>query len=344
MWPGANPMARIQRIKRRVLRQAVEDNVHLIEGTYQRRPQRRALWYFLGRGAGLAGVLALLVGAYLAADQVVQRLEAGPKSAAVTAGVPRPARVAAPESVEVPSTPPEPITTEVFPLAVRKVILDPGHGGDSTGTVAPGGLMEKDLTLDIAERLARLLEQRAYTVELTRRRDEDVSLEDRARMANESRGDIFLSIHVNWFETKVRGVETYYLGPTDDPYLTQLAARENRDSGYSMADFRKLLEQVYVHARQGESRRLASDVHRALYRSLTATSPELEDRGVKRAPFAVLTGTEMPAILAEVSSLSNDDEARLLATPDYRQQIAHALFEGIVTYSRRMTGTDRRTG
>ena len=129
-------------------------------------------------------------------------------------------------------------------------------------------------------------------------------------------------------------METYYLGPTDDPYLTALAASENRDSGYSLADFRRLLEGVYADVRQGESRDLARAVQAELLRTLRDRSPGLEDRGVKTAPFLVLVSTQMPAILAEVSCLSNEEEARRLAEPDYRQQIAAALHAGIRAYAR----------
>jgi N-acetylmuramoyl-L-alanine amidase len=150
-----------------------------------------------------------------------------------------------------------------------------------------------------------------------------------------------VSIHLNWIDTReVRGVETYYLGPTNDPYLTQLAANENMDSGYSMADFRNMLDRVYAGVRQAESRRLASTVQQSLYNSLRRVNPQLQDRGVKKAPFIVLVGTEMPAILAEVSCLSNEKEARLLMTPEYRQFIAEALFEGIDSYAQQVRGSE----
>jgi N-acetylmuramoyl-L-alanine amidase len=197
------------------------------------------------------------------------------------------------------------------------------------------------MALDISQRLQDLLEDGAFDVVLTRDEDEFVSLEDRAKFANSNRGDLFVSIHLNWIDTReVRGVETYYLGPTNDPYLTQLAANENMDSGYSMADFRNMLDRVYAGVRQAESRRLASTVQQSLYNSLRRVNPQLQDRGVKKAPFIVLVGTEMPAILAEVSCLSNEKEARLLMTPEYRQFIAEALFEGIDSYAQQVRGSE----
>jgi len=234
------------------------------------------------------------------------------------------------------------VDAAAFPLDVRRIIVDPGHGGENLGTEAPSGLIEKEIALDIAMRLRELLETGSFEAELTRELDEFVSLEDRAVFANTRRGDLFISIHLNWIETReVRGVETYYLGPTNDPYLTQLAAEENRDSGYSLADFRGMLDRVYANVRQAESRRLAAAIQQSLYNSLRRVNPRLQDRGVKKAPFIVLTGTEMPAILAEVSCLSNEREARLLMTTGYRQYIAEALFEGIDTYAQQVRGLEQ---
>jgi N-acetylmuramoyl-L-alanine amidase len=146
--------------------------------------------------------------------------------------------------------------------------------------------------------------------------------------------DIFVSVHLNWIENRgARGVETYFLGPTNDPFLTRLAAAENRDSGYSLADMRQLLERIYAGVRQDKSRKLAEVVQAELFRSLGKENPRLEDRGVKSAPFIVLMATQMPAILAEVSCLSNDEEARRLAKPLYRQYIAAALASGLRAYA-----------
>ena len=130
-----------------------------------------------------------------------------------------------------------------------------------------------------------------------------------------------------------RGVETYFLGTTTDPHVQQLAGDENRSSGYTMADFRRLLEGVLADARQGESRKFAESVQGGLVTSLRPFVPRLQDRGVRSAPFVVLIATEMPGILAEVSTVSNDEEARHLRDPAYRQQIARALSNGILAYA-----------
>src|SRR4029077_4141136 len=154
------------------------------------------------------------------------------------------ARGGRPRAAPRPAALPQPVDAAVFPLAVHKIVIDAGHGGASTGTRTPQGMLEKELTLDIADRLRRLLaEQQSFQVIMTRDRDRDVSLRQRGALANQAGADIFVSIHLNWIANRrSRGVETYYMGPTDDPYLTRLAAAENRESGYSLADMRRLLD------------------------------------------------------------------------------------------------------
>jgi N-acetylmuramoyl-L-alanine amidase len=202
-------------------------------------------------------------------------------------------------------------------------------------------MAEKDLTLDVALRLRELLAEAGFEVAMTREDDREVTLEERAGFANRAGADLFVSIHVNWIENRaVRGVETYYLGSTDDPFVTRLAAAENVDSGYAQADLKELLASVYAGLRGDASRRAAAEIQRALLRSLRSVNPAIADRGVKTAPFLVLAETEMPAVLAEVSCLSNHEEAELLSRPLYRQYIAEALAAGIVRFaeSRRPSG------
>jgi N-acetylmuramoyl-L-alanine amidase len=231
------------------------------------------------------------------------------------------------------------LQSAVFPVVIRKVVLDPGHGGKDAGTSRDSSLSEKELTLDIAQRLQSLLEERAsLEVLLTRQADEHVVLKDRAQFANEAGADLFVSIHLNWLEQARQGVETFYLGPTEDPYLVELTSRENRGSGYSMADVRALLDGIYLDLRQEQSQRLAVRIQEALHAGLVEASPGLRDRGVKPAPFLVLVATDMPAILAEVSCLSHREEVELLQTDAYRQRIAEALFEGIDSYARGLSG------
>ncbi len=314
----------IDRVKRRLLREAVTDNLDTIRGLPPRsvRPLRRKgrLWV---RQAPLL-LLTLLGSTYLIGSRSHEVPRATPKS--------QPGNLATLDSIE-------PVNAAAFPLTVKRVVLDAGHGGKDAGASSASRLTEKDVTLDIERRLRGLLERAGFQVVSTRRDDRLIALRERARLANSSDGDIFVSIHVNSLRshTVSHGVETYYLGPTKDPLLTQLAAEENGASGYSINDLRKLLERVYADVRRDESHRLASTLQQQLFTDLHAGDPGLENWGVKRAPFIVLVATEMPAVLAEVGCLSNPREAEMLNRPEYRQQIAQALYRGIHEYAKKGT-------
>jgi N-acetylmuramoyl-L-alanine amidase len=318
--------AKVQRVKRRVLKEAVAENLEVIRGLPPRsvRPARRVARIWLRRAPLLLVPVTLAASTYLVSNT--------PSAAPVTTV----ASVVAPRAPEARSSEPglERITSAAFPLAVRRVVLDAGHGGSDPGATA-ASVTEKAITLDIGKRLRALLERNGFEVLITRSDDRTIALKDRARLANESGSDIFVSIHVNAIleHTASRGVETYYLGPTSDERLTQLAAAENRVSGYSLGDMRKLLDGVYADARRDESHELARAVQHELYTTLRKADPGLENWGVKRAPFIVLVATDMPAVLAEVGCLSNETEAALLGQPEYRQKIAEALFAGIRAYA-----------
>ena len=335
-------MASGRRIKRRLLREAVDDNVLLMRGERARHRRRSGGVYVVVRRLVLLALpIALLTASYVA-TRVAAEWRESPAEASIAAGRPiflepvrRPESRIATIDNGAPRSIPTAIDRSVLPLRVRRVVLDPGHGGEHRGTASVDGeMVEKDLTLDIAQRLRELLQSAAYEVSLTREEDATVSLNERGRLANERQADLFVSIHVNWLgQSANRGVETFYLGPTDDPLVERMAALENADGGVRLADFRSALERVYGDVRRGESRALAEAVQRSLLVSLRTLDPEVRNRGVKSAPFAVLLRTEMPAILAEVSSLSNEEEARQLRDPFYRQYLAEALFEGIRSYT-----------
>ena len=228
---------------------------------------------------------------------------------------------------------PQPIDSAAFPLAVRTVVLDAGHGGLDPGAVRDG-VVEKEVTLDLVRRLRLLLQADGFEVVVTRSTDRTISLVDRTKIANEIAGDLFVSVHINSVRSEQkRGIETYYLGPTEDPELTKLAAAENLNSGYSMSDMRKILEGIYADVRQDESYRLAETVQTTVFTKMADGSPDLLNWGVRRAPFVVLVATEMPAILAEVSCLSNPKEAKLLQSDAHRQKIAESLYSGIRRYA-----------
>lgn len=329
-------MGDLDQIKRDLLDAAVVDNVENLRGGRSPARAPRAakgprstvrvfatllvplaflgLGYFLLRTPEPVGT----VGEPVAAAAAVQEPEAADPAQAADQ-----LRFAAPVDID----------PNAIPLEIRKIIIDPGHGGGNGGTSGKG-LEEKTLTLDIAKRLRDILEEENFEVALTREEDVAVDLQERVTFANEAKGDLFLSIHVNWISDRaVRGVETFYLGGTDDPELNALARKENIESGYSMADFRTLLQGIYVDVQQHESRALATSVQSALYNSLLETNPRLRNRGVKTAPFVVLIGNEMPAILAEVACLSNDKDAELLNKPRYREFIAESLAKGIRRYA-----------
>ena len=322
--------ARMDRVKRRLLRQAFADNVETIRGLPPRsvRPGHRFFTMWLRRSPLLLLFLTLAGSTYLASDPTPARDMIAPAKIIFE----RPRRVA---NASLSPIDPTPTNSAAFPLSVHRVVIDAGHGGNDPGTVSMEHLTEKEVTFDVASRLTALLRKNGFEVVVTRNQDRLIPLRERAKLANASDSDIFISIHVNSIEKhqSSHGVETYFLGPTKDPTLTKLAADENRESGYSVGDLRKLLEGVYADARRDESRRLAGAIQQQLYGNLRNVDSGLENWGVKRAPFIVLVATEMPAILAEIGCMSNDKEAAMLHKPDYRQHIAEAIFQGIHAYA-----------
>ena len=219
-------------------------------------------------------------------------------------------------------------------LRIGKIVIDPGHGGHDTGTIGPDGLMEKDLVLDVSKRLGKLLQARlGAQVVFTRRDDTFIPLETRTAIANQEQADLFVSVHANSsHDPDARGVETYYLNFTSSPEALEVAARENADSDKSIHELQDLVKKIALKEKIEESREFASDVQQSLHTGLAARNPGERDRGVKKAPFVVLIGANMPSILAEISFLSNPGDERRLRTPEYRQRIAESLYRGIARY------------
>jgi len=234
-----------------------------------------------------------------------------------------------------PGGPGSPSFARQLGLGVHRIVIDPGHGGKDPGTVNRSlGLEEKTITLDIAKRLNAILNEHAeLEVILTRPRDEFVALEERAAIANSNQGDIFISIHTNSAPRKTaRGVESYYLNITADPRAMEVAAQENAMSSKSMAEMRTILDQILQNSKIVESKILAQYIQNNMVGNLKAKFSAIEDLGVKKAPFYVLLGAQMPSALVEVSFLSCNDEARRLAMPEYRQAIAAGLYLGIINF------------
>ncbi len=225
-------------------------------------------------------------------------------------------------------------------LKIGKIVIDAGHGGHDTGTIGPNGLEEKDLVLEVGKRLGKLLETRlGAEVVYTRKTDTFIPLETRTAIANQERADLFISIHANSSrDESARGVETYYLNFTSSPEALEVAARENAVSEKSIYELQDLVKKIALKDKIEESREFAGDVQESLHSGLAAKSPAIRDRGVKKAPFIVLIGANMPSILAEISFVSNPTDERRLETSEYRQRIAESLYRGVARYANGLSG------
>lgn len=225
-------------------------------------------------------------------------------------------------------------------LKIGKIVIDPGHGGHDTGTIGPNGLEEKDLVLDVGRRLGKLLETRlGAEVVYTRKDDTFIPLETRTAVANQARADLFVSIHANSsHDAAARGVETYYLNFTSSPEALEVAARENAVSEKSIYELQDLVKKIALKEKIEESREFAGDVQASLHSGLAVKAPAIRDRGVKKAPFIVLIGANMPSILAEISFVSNPTDEHRLATSEYRERIAESLYRGIAKYANGLSG------
>lgn len=330
----------VEKTKRQMIHDAIETNV---ENRAAKIRRRRLRWHILRwawpSAISLSAVLVI-------SSFVTARGKAAPSSAAIAkiATAKQIGDVATAEPL-VPVTAPSDANLAVLPFAIRRIVIDAGHGGEQSGAVSNTGLAEKDVTLDIALRLRQLLKDSPFEVVLTRDADQTVTLANRVAIANSKKADLFVSIHVNWMQPRsIRPLETYYVGATDDPHVLKLASVENRGSGYSLSEYRQLLDKLYLDTRRNESQTLAKTVDAELYRSLKPLNPKLNDRGAKMAPFAVLVGTQMPAVLAEVSSLSNDEDDKLLKDEQYKNKIALALFKGITTYAKQLNSSGKQGG
>ena len=230
--------------------------------------------------------------------------------------------------------------TRALGLKIGKIVIDPGHGGHDTGTIGPNGLLEKDVVLDVAKRLGRLLESRlGAEVIYTRRDDTFIPLETRTAIANRERADLFISIHANSSrDSDARGVETYYLNFTSSPEALEVAARENAVSEKSIYELQDLVKKIALKEKIEESREFAGDVQESLYGGLALNNAHLRNRGVKKAPFIVLIGANMPSILAEISFVSNPTDERKLETSEHRQRIAESLYRGVAKYANGLSG------
>jgi N-acetylmuramoyl-L-alanine amidase len=228
--------------------------------------------------------------------------------------------------------------TRALGLKIGRIVIDPGHGGHDTGTIGPTGLEEKTVVLDVGLRLKKLLE-RSTSCDVIMTRDDDtfIPLEERTAIANEKGADLFISIHANASrDMSARGIETYYLNLSSNPDVLEVAARENATSQESVHQLQDLIKKIAMTEKIEESEDFAKLVQREVYTRVTKVSGAQRDRGVKKAPFVVLIGANMPSVLAEISFLTNPRDEGMLKRPDYRERIAGALYDGILQYLRNL--------
>jgi N-acetylmuramoyl-L-alanine amidase len=279
-------------------------------------------------------------------DRLPARPESSPRAAA-------PAPPPAPASLSAPPlpTPSAPAANRAgnyslarqLGLGARRIVIDAGHGGHDPGTIGPRGLQEKDVVLDVALRLERLLTRELGTdVVLTRSTDVFLPLEERTAIANSREADLFVSIHANASRNpKARGIETYFLNFARTPHAEAVAARENAISTATLKDLQNLVKAITLNSKVDESRDLAASIHESMLSAVREKHP-VPDRGVHTAPFYVLIGANMPAVLAELAFVTHPDDEKRLRTGEYREVLARSLLRGLRGYLEALDRTETR--
>jgi len=225
--------------------------------------------------------------------------------------------------------------TRALGLKIGRIVIDAGHGGHDTGTIGPTGLMEKDLCLDVALRLGKLIQQKLPGADVVYTRPDDtfVPLEERTRIANETKADLFISIHANSsHDALARGIETYYLNLKGSAEAMEVAARENASSSDGVHDLEDIVKRIARTEKIDESREFAQDVQESLSKNVQKSAKLVRNRGVRKAPFVVLIGADMPSILTEISFLSNPADEKMLKQPEHRQRVAEGIYQGVAGY------------
>ncbi len=220
-------------------------------------------------------------------------------------------------------------------LGIQRVVIDPGHGGEDPGCIGKKGLQEKQVVLDVAHRLKNLLDRKGdLEVILTRESDIFIPLENRTIIANQKEADLYISIHANASRNKKRcGVETFYLNFSQDPSVNEIAARENATSTKNISQMKDIITKIVRNSKIVESKELAEKIQINLVDTLSTRYKDVKDLGVKGGPFWVLIGVDnVPSVLVEISHLSNLTEEARLRSPEYRQQVAQGIYEGVIDY------------
>jgi N-acetylmuramoyl-L-alanine amidase len=240
-----------------------------------------------------------------------------------------------PSSTPQPTRDGQSTLTRALGLKIGRIVIDAGHGGHDTGTIGPTGLMEKDLCLDVALRLGKIIQQRLPGADIVYTRSDDtfIPLEERTNIANQAKADLFISIHANSSQDHAaRGVETYYLNLKGSAEAMEVAARENASSDQGVHDLEDLVKKIARNEKIDESKEFAEDIQDSLAKRMQKASKTVKNRGVRKAPFVVLIGADMPSILTEISFLSNPVDEKLLKQPEYRQRVAEGLYQGVASY------------
>jgi len=224
--------------------------------------------------------------------------------------------------------------TRILGMKVGKIVIDPGHGGKDSGSIGYGGIREKDVTLAIAKKLKAELESRLnIEVLLTRETDVYMPLEQRTAMASVENADLFISLHANASkDSKAAGIETFYLGLTRDSRTQLLAAVENASAQQNLSQLEDVIKKITMYEKVNESRDFATKVHRKMIGAVRKLEPSVRDRGVKKAPFVVLIGTDIPAILLEIGFISNKRESQIISQADSQNRVAQSISLGIEDY------------
>jgi len=219
-------------------------------------------------------------------------------------------------------------------LGIKKIVIDPGHGGTDPGCIGLTRTFEKNIVLDVSIRLKRLLTQKGgFDVVMTRESDIYIPPESRTVVANQKQADLFISIHANSNPSKrFSGIQTFYLNFSTDPNVTRIAARENATSTKNISQMKDIIQKIVKNSKIMESKDLAEKVQTQLVKQLSRKYNKIKNIGVRGGPFWVLIGGEMPSILVEISHLSNRREEARLKTPQYRENVAQGIYNGIMTY------------
>lgn len=246
-----------------------------------------------------------------------------------------PAVTAPPVEKEIKEPVVKPSLAQQLGLGIRKVVVDPGHGGHDCGAIGYGGIREKDVVLDVGKKLRKILTERlGLEVVMTRDTDIFIPLEERTAIANKAGADLFISVHANSSRNKkAKGVETYFLNFATDEASMRLAARENATTTKNIGDLQAILNDLMLNSKINESSKLARFVQGSILDEVNGNGSRSKDRGVRQAPFYVLIGAQMPSILVETSFISNKEEAKKLSDDKFKMTIAESIADGVKKYS-----------